>query len=488
MDKLVKITIILTALSSSVFSSPSQLFYEKVISDGENIVHVEPILDVDNELSGFIYTDSTNGQLIYDNFESDQYLTIEIGGKIFKTIHTVSENHDSLYIYTLDIALSQSPRLYKITVTNSSAKKEELIFPISSIYMRNITHADLNLFDNNIYVEISYFQFSGQPDNYSADNVSKTYVVKNDKYAIDTVYQERTVREGHFVNQFSNDKFYLSEIISTGYSPSLGYFDNAYEYQELLSESDEFIAGTYSDTGKTYSFFIDNFAPSSLTDELIIHANSSGLLEYYDNENHIACYSFGDGIPIELWYNNEVNGIDFSFVYYTKDILVGVRDSQEIIMLNYLNGQISDSSFLDGKLSCIQFFETGLDQPLLNLVGMSADTVKVYRFDIATYITEPSSKEELPQTFTLFQNHPNPFNGETRLEFSNTENQYLKLSVFNILGQEIKILAAAKFSPGTYSFYWDGYDSHGLSQSTGIYFARLESKTSSSMIKLIYLK
>jgi hypothetical protein len=44
------------------------------------------------------------------------------------------------------------------------------------------------------------------------------------------------------------------------------------------------------------------------------------------------------------------------------------------------------------------------------------------------------------------------------------------------------------YSTGIYYAYWSGKDDQGISQSSGVYFAKLNSGTESQIIKLIYLK
>ncbi|HDL00701.1 MAG TPA: hypothetical protein ENH23_00515, partial [candidate division Zixibacteria bacterium] len=453
MDKLVKITLFLTALSSSVFSSPNELIYKKVISSGENIVYVEPILDINNELSGFVYTDSAENKLVIDKFESESSIIIDVPESPLFTIVRHSELRDTLYIYTLTMKLLGKPQITLTTYYNKTYSQQTITAYASDIisYSMYVTYSyeefNLKFYPNNRNPQQVLINFSYRINDYifsigsTSYNVSTSLAYNLDLSELMVSSPQTNLYPSYLFSSESKnyvylDKYYDSYDYSNPSDPD-NYGLTSYQKLEIFDNFENLNSQLMTSYDSIYSIHVDNFAPSSPTDELIIHANSADLLEYYDIDNHIACYSFANGTPTELWYNNNITGIDFSFVYHNKDLLVGVRDLQEIVMLNYLNGQISDSSLLDSKLSHIQFFESGLEQPLLNLVGMSGDTVKTYRFDIATNITEPSLQEELPQTFSLFQNHPNPFNGETRLEFTTTENQYLKLSVFNILGQEI---------------------------------------------------
>ena len=73
----------------------------------------------------------------------------------------------------------------------------------------------------------------------------------------------------------------------------------------------------------------------------------------------------------------------------------------------------------------------------------------------------------LPTAF-LSQNYPNPFNNETRIKFALSETSKIRLAVYNILGQEITVLADGEFPAGAHYVGWDGA---GLP--SGVYFYRL---------------
>ena len=75
--------------------------------------------------------------------------------------------------------------------------------------------------------------------------------------------------------------------------------------------------------------------------------------------------------------------------------------------------------------------------------------------------------ETLPTAF-LSQNYPNPFNNETRIKFVLSEKNRVRLAIYNILGQEIAVLADGEFPSGVHYVGWDGA---GLP--SGVYFYRL---------------
>jgi hypothetical protein len=77
-------------------------------------------------------------------------------------------------------------------------------------------------------------------------------------------------------------------------------------------------------------------------------------------------------------------------------------------------------------------------------------------------------------TFELSQNHPNPFNLETRINFSLLKAGNVRLTVYNMLGQTVNTLVDDQKTAGVHSVNWDGTNSFGQKLSSGMYFYKLE--------------
>ncbi len=97
-------------------------------------------------------------------------------------------------------------------------------------------------------------------------------------------------------------------------------------------------------------------------------------------------------------------------------------------------------------------------------------------------------KGDAPTTFALFQNTPNPFNPSTSISFSIQAEGIAKLSIYNIVGQEVRRLADGHFSAGVHTVTWDGRDHAGRAVTSGVYFYRLEAGMASATKKLMLLK
>ncbi len=85
-------------------------------------------------------------------------------------------------------------------------------------------------------------------------------------------------------------------------------------------------------------------------------------------------------------------------------------------------------------------------------------------------------------------NYPNPFNPETTISFNLKNSGDVKLSVYNIKGQLVKTLVEDHLDSGNHSIVWHGKDNNSTDVSSGVYFYRLISDTTSITKKMILLK
>ena len=83
---------------------------------------------------------------------------------------------------------------------------------------------------------------------------------------------------------------------------------------------------------------------------------------------------------------------------------------------------------------------------------------------------------DLPEQFSLNQNFPNPFNPNTSISFTLSENvNNIKLNVFDIKGNFIVSLVDGTLNAGIHSVEWNAIDEKGVMVPAGIYFYSLQS-------------
>lgn len=132
------------------------------------------------------------------------------------------------------------------------------------------------------------------------------------------------------------------------------------------------------------------------------------------------------------------------------------------------------TDFLEnGKAAIRKWVELGNDMIVLDSVIVGIDD-------------EPLS--EIPSEFVLLQNYPNPFNPVTTIQYTLKDPADVELKIYNLLGQEVRILVNQRQSAGYKAVLWDGTDEAGEKVSSGIYIYKIEANGFVQSRKMILLK
>jgi 5'-nucleotidase / UDP-sugar diphosphatase len=94
----------------------------------------------------------------------------------------------------------------------------------------------------------------------------------------------------------------------------------------------------------------------------------------------------------------------------------------------------------------------------------------------------------IPDQFELAQNYPNPFNPQTEIAYTLPTDTDVKLTVYDLLGQKIKVLVDDHENAGAQSVIWDGTNDKGDKVSSGIYFYNLQAGEKSDTKKMTLMK
>ena len=120
----------------------------------------------------------------------------------------------------------------------------------------------------------------------------------------------------------------------------------------------------------------------------------------------------------------------------------------------------------------------------------SADGKTIYagywpqvRPPVATSAPEPVAYQN-----ELFQNHPNPFNPTTTVEYAVAHTGPVDINIYNVRGQRVKTLVSEVKPPGRYHVQWNGLNDAGTQVASGVYFYRLTTGSYSDVKKLVLLK
>lgn len=91
--------------------------------------------------------------------------------------------------------------------------------------------------------------------------------------------------------------------------------------------------------------------------------------------------------------------------------------------------------------------------------------------------------QDVPEAIALRQNYPNPFNPSTTIEYQLEQAQQVRLSIYDVLGREVAVLAEGVQPAGTFHA---GFDASGLA--SGIYLYKLQTKSTSLTRTMTLLK
>tara|TARA_R110000868_G_scaffold368227_2_gene631246 strand:- start:18061 stop:19272 length:1212 start_codon:yes stop_codon:yes gene_type:complete len=98
-------------------------------------------------------------------------------------------------------------------------------------------------------------------------------------------------------------------------------------------------------------------------------------------------------------------------------------------------------------------------------------------------VTSNDDLDDVPKFITIFQNYPNPFNPTTTINFELPEAGRVRISVYNMLGQEVEVLVDGFLQAGMQAV---NFDASGLS--SGVYLYRMVTANQTFTKQMVLLK
>ena len=96
--------------------------------------------------------------------------------------------------------------------------------------------------------------------------------------------------------------------------------------------------------------------------------------------------------------------------------------------------------------------------------------------------TDIKSYQNTVEGISLF---PNPFSDKITVSYDLLTTQYTKLSITNIMGQEIAVLTSGIEGAGKHNYEWDGKNTNGSAVAAGVYMYKLQTGSSIHSGKII---
>jgi aminopeptidase N len=130
-------------------------------------------------------------------------------------------------------------------------------------------------------------------------------------------------------------------------------------------------------------------------------------------------------------------------------------------------------------------------------VELGADEPIALLFDPEEWLLENNSEVTFDPTAVggapayvegLRGNYPNPFNPATRIAFSLSEAGPVRLTVHDLRGRLLRVLADGPREAGPHSLHFDGLDRRGRPLVSGVYLARLQTAAGTSTHRMTLLE
>ncbi len=215
----------------------------------------------------------------------------------------------------------------------------------------------------------------------------------------------------------------------------------------------------------------------------------------------LTCFYFNENLPDDftiISHSMTINSSTVSYDFPTPAVSALTGFTEYYFVLDYpgthgtydLLVQPNDVVIVEYKVTCNTV--GSFDLPLHTLIAHNgttglfgySDSLEV-RFDISLGIGDEIN---LPNSFVLAQNYPNPFTPSTTIEFSIPTNSYVSLKIYNLLGQSVATLLEKKLSAGIHVATWDGTTQNGKTAPSGVYFYKLLAQNREITKKMLLLK
>lgn len=143
---------------------------------------------------------------------------------------------------------------------------------------------------------------------------------------------------------------------------------------------------------------------------------------------------------------------------------------------DYDNGLYADPLLSPGPCTVFDHCHHSEPDSVLCGVGyLDGETVSVY-------------EEIFPMEFKLYPSHPNPFNPYTHIRFSLQTDSYVSITIYDLMGRQIRSLVNQQISPGYHTALWNSINNLGSPVSAGVYIYSIQAGQFVQTRKIVLLK
>jgi glucuronoarabinoxylan endo-1,4-beta-xylanase len=177
---------------------------------------------------------------------------------------------------------------------------------------------------------------------------------------------------------------------------------------------------------------------------------------------------------------NQYRSKKLQFVFLSLCLIPMVFFSQSNAQTLSVQGRVTTSRFAvqNASVTFIDNADTTIKFSALT------DATGFYRIGLTTSVE--SNPNHLPNKFELGQSYPNPFSSSTAIPYQLKKGADVRVTIFDILGKEVRKFFVGSQTAGSHNILWDGRDNFGKRVASGIYFYKLQAGDESQVRKMVF--
>ncbi|MDP6877460.1 MAG: T9SS type A sorting domain-containing protein, partial [Candidatus Marinimicrobia bacterium] len=205
----------------------------------------------------------------------------------------------------------------------------------------------------------------------------------------------------------------------------------------------------------------------------------------------------GDTISVEMdfcnntdvahnWYPGVTIESDSSLTsLHSGHIWFYAMDADECHTISW--GAIANTSVISDTVVTFIAYPEALNCQNQPEYCIDGDTL-TFEVPIVVQVVSAVTESFAPEQFSLHQNYPNPFNPVTTLRYDLPENSLVNITIYDMMGREVKTIVNQTQDAGYRSVVWDATNDYGNPVSAGIYLYQIQAGNYIQTKKMVLLK
>jgi len=483
-------------VGSSVKAAEAQVELTRVLESGDGITAVLPITGANGELRALAYV--KDKLVLYDDLSATSLDTVAIRGQWVGRVLCRSGG-DTTRIYAVSSVWYEGgslPLLTRVDYVNGEVGRDTLyLFDADDFW-----GPWGDMYPTVLYLDLDSASFGagGPIASYTFDRYqyimtlgywtwyeSKSWWVSWDMGEVISYRHGLRVQPGDLRSDGS-------AAFATTLPYDRSHADEPGDYYHYSGTEVYFsdVFGLQTSGGGSRDLWVDDFVPDVPGDEILYYGVNQEFTGAFEGlRTFLGCYSIHDSTLSLMWLDTTL-GYTPVDVFPSGRKIIGTRvtaTTRYDVFIEYATGEVLGEVDLGRKTETQDFFYTGGGAEL-HATGRLGDSVYVYSFDVATGVSDEPDNGTKPAGFVLHQNYPNPFNGETAIQLVLSATNNVTATIYNLIGQRVRLVTNETLRPGTHRLSWDGTTDGGQDVASGVYLLKVQVGAASRAIRMLYLK